>query len=279
MTDYGHELTFGSFLTPVAADPERTIALAQVTEQVGLKLIGIQDHPYTPELLEAWTILSVIAASTESVRVTLDVANLPFRHPVVLARSVASLDLLTGGRVDLGLGSGAYAEVAEANGIPPQTPGERIEALEESIAIMRELWTPDRAGVTFEGKHFSLAGAKRGPIPPHQPRIWLGALKPRMLRLTGARRRRLADAEQRDVRAGPDRGDAQDRRRGRRRGLPVAERDPADVQPVRPVRLGQRVPARLAAGLGPPAHRAHAHPGRRDVPPRDRLRGRPAPVR
>lgn len=209
MTDYGHPLTFGSFLTPTAADPDRTVALARVTEQVGLELVGIQDHPYTPELLDAWTILSVIAASTESVRVTLDVANLPFRHPVVLARSVASLDLLTGGRVDLGLGSGAYAEVAEANAIPPQTPGERIEALEESIAIMREIWTPERGGIKFHGKHFSLSGAKRGPIPPHQPRIWLGALKPRMLRLTG----RVADGwlMPNSGRFGPDQTEAMNR--------------------------------------------------------------------
>jgi len=189
MADYGHELVFGTFLTPTADNPDRVIALAQLTEQVGLDLVSLQDHPYQPRLLDAWTLLSVIAAHTESVKVSTNVANLPLRHPVVLARSVAGLDLITGGRVELGLGAGGFLEAVAANGGPQLTTGESITALEEAIAIIREVWKPAGGGIRLAGKHYTLAGAKRGPVPAHDVEIWLGAYKPRMLRLTG----RLAD--------------------------------------------------------------------------------------
>lgn len=189
MTDYGHELRFGLFPTPYSDDPDRVVELAQLADQVGLDLVAIQDHPYTPELLEAWTLLSVIAARTQSVRVTLDVGNLPFRHPVVLARSVASLGLLTGGRVDLGLGAGGFSEPAVANGVPRRSTGERVEALDEAIRIIRKVWAPTGGGIRFDGKHFQMTGAKRGPVPVGDPEILVGAMKPRMLRLVG----RLAD--------------------------------------------------------------------------------------
>src|SRR4051794_9629207 len=108
MTDYGHDLLFGSFLTPSAARPDRVVALAQLTEQVGLDLVTVQDHPYQARFLDAWTLLAVIAARTTTVRVAPNVANVPLRPPAVLAKSAASLDLLSGGRVELGLGAGGF---------------------------------------------------------------------------------------------------------------------------------------------------------------------------
>ncbi|HEY1672584.1 MAG TPA: LLM class flavin-dependent oxidoreductase, partial [Streptosporangiaceae bacterium] len=104
MTDYGHPLLFGSFITPVAADPERTVGLAVLSEQAGLDLVTFQDHPYQPAFLDTWTLLSYVAARTSRVRLAANVTNLPLRPPAVLARSVASLDLLSGGRAELGLG-------------------------------------------------------------------------------------------------------------------------------------------------------------------------------
>ena len=187
--DYGHELVFGTFLTPAVDTPDRVIALAQLTEQVGLDLVSFQDHPYQPRLMDAWTLLSVVAAQTERVKVTTNVANLPLRHPVVLARSVATLDLITGGRVELGLGAGGFLDAVAANGGPRLTTGQSIAALEEAIAIMREVWTPGGGGIRLAGKHYTVSGAKRGPAPAHDVSIWLGAYKPRMLALTG----RLAD--------------------------------------------------------------------------------------
>ncbi|RZU22270.1 hemerythrin HHE cation binding domain-containing protein [Kribbella rubisoli] len=187
--DYGHELVFGTFLTPAVDNPDRVIALAQLTEQVGLDLVSFQDHPYQPRLMDAWTLLSVVAAQTQRIKVTTNVANLPLRHPVVLARSVATLDLITGGRVELGLGAGGFLDAVAANGGPQLTTGQSITALEEAIAIMREVWTPTGGGIRLAGKHYTVAGAKRGPEPAHDVSIWLGAYKPRMLALTG----RLAD--------------------------------------------------------------------------------------
>ncbi|TCC44137.1 LLM class flavin-dependent oxidoreductase [Kribbella capetownensis] len=187
--DYGHELVFGTFLTPTVDNPGRVIALAQLTEQVGLDLVSFQDHPYQPRLMDAWTLLSIVAAQTERVKVTTNVANLPLRHPVVLARSVATLDLITGGRVELGLGAGGFLDAVAANAGPRLTTGQSIAALEEAIAIMREVWTPTGGGIRLPGKHYPVAGAKRGPQPAHDVEIWLGAYKPRMLAVTG----RLAD--------------------------------------------------------------------------------------
>jgi alkanesulfonate monooxygenase SsuD/methylene tetrahydromethanopterin reductase-like flavin-dependent oxidoreductase (luciferase family) len=187
--DYGHDLVFGTFLTPAIDDPARVIALAQLTEQVGLDLVSFQDHPYQPRLMDAWTLLSVVAAQTQRIKVTTNVANLPLRHPVVLARSVATLDQITGGRVELGLGAGGFLEAVAANGGPHLTAGQSMTALEEAIAIIREVWTPTGGGIKLSGKHYTVAGAKRGPQPAHDVEIWLGAYKPRMLAVTG----RLAD--------------------------------------------------------------------------------------
>jgi alkanesulfonate monooxygenase SsuD/methylene tetrahydromethanopterin reductase-like flavin-dependent oxidoreductase (luciferase family) len=190
MADYGHDLLFGIFPTPTAADPDRAIALAQLAEQSGLDLVTVQDHPYQPRFLDAWTLLSVIAARTSRISVAPNVANLPLRHPAVLGRSAASLDLITGGRVELGLGAGTFWDAIEANGGPRRSPGQSVEALAEAIGVIRALWdTGTPGGARIPGKHYPLTGAKRGPAPAHDIGIWLGAIKPRMLRLTG----RLAD--------------------------------------------------------------------------------------
>ena len=109
-----------------------------------------------------------------------NVANLPLRPPAVLARSVASLDILSGGRVELGLGAGAFWDAIEAIGGPRRTPREAVDALEEAIGVIRALWTPGRTP-RIDGEHYRLHGAKPGPFPVHPVGIWLGAYKPRML--------------------------------------------------------------------------------------------------
>lgn len=187
MTDYGHPLRFGTFLTPLAATAHRVVDLAVLTEQVGLDLVTVQDHPYQARFLDTWTLLSVIAARTERVTVAPNVANLPLRPPVVLARSVATLDLLSDGRVELGLGAGGFADAIAAVGGPRLTAPQRVDALEEALRIVRAVW--DDAGarsIREDGEHYSVRGAHPGPRPAHDVEIWLGAIKPRMLRLTGA---------------------------------------------------------------------------------------------
>lgn len=186
MTDYGHELLFGSFITPDASQPDRVVAFTQLSEQAGLDLATFQDHPYQPGFLDTWTLMSYLAAETSKIRLSANVLNLPLRPPAVLARSAASLDLLSGGRVELAIGAGAFWDAVEANGGPRRTPGEAVDALDEAIGVIRELWAADRRGsVRVDGKHYGVVGAKRGPAPAHDIGIWVGALKPRMLRMIG----------------------------------------------------------------------------------------------
>jgi hypothetical protein len=186
MADYGHTLTFGTFITPRNDAPQDVVKLAQLTEQAGLDLVTFQDHPYQPAFLDTWTLLTWVAAQTETVRLSGNVLNLPLRPPAVLARAAASLDLLSGGRFELGLGAGGFWGPVAAMGGPNRTPGEGVEALEEALDIIRQVWdTSTRRGVNVDGKHYQVRGAKRGPEPAHDIPIWLGALKPRMLRLIG----------------------------------------------------------------------------------------------
>jgi alkanesulfonate monooxygenase SsuD/methylene tetrahydromethanopterin reductase-like flavin-dependent oxidoreductase (luciferase family) len=186
--DYGHELRFGTFVTPQNERPHDVVALALLTERTGLDLVTFQDHPYQPAFLDTWTLLAWVAAQTETVRVAPNVLNLPLRPPAVLARAAASLDLLSGGRFDLGLGAGNRWDAIEAMGGPRRSPGEAVDALGEAIDVIRAVWDVSAAdSVDVEGEHHRVLGAKRGPAPGHKVEIWLGAYRPRMLRLTGAK--------------------------------------------------------------------------------------------
>ncbi len=248
MPDLGHPLQFGSFLTPTAADPQGVLDLALLSERLGLDLVTVQDHPYQPAFLDTWTLLSVIAARTTTVRVAPNVANLPLRRPAVLARSVASLDLLSGGRVELGLGAGAFWDAIAAMGGHRLTPGEAVTALTEAIDVVRQVWdAPARGGVRVEGRHHRVVGAKRGPAPAHPVEIWLGAYGPRMLAVTG----RLADGWL------PSLGHLQpgDLARGNRVVDDAAEaagRSPADVRRLLNV-SGRFAPGGDGPLTGPPA--------------------------
>jgi alkanesulfonate monooxygenase SsuD/methylene tetrahydromethanopterin reductase-like flavin-dependent oxidoreductase (luciferase family) len=174
MTDYGHDLLFGSFITPTNAAPERVVALAQASEQAGLDLVTFQDHPYQAGFLDTWTLLSYVAAQTEHIHVSANVLNLPLRPPAVLARAAASLDLL------------GFWDAIEAMGGRRLTPGQGVDALSEAIDIIRGTWdVRDRSYFRVDGTYYQVDGAKRGPAPAHDIGIWLGAYKPRMLHLTG----------------------------------------------------------------------------------------------
>jgi alkanesulfonate monooxygenase SsuD/methylene tetrahydromethanopterin reductase-like flavin-dependent oxidoreductase (luciferase family) len=188
--DYGHELEFGVFLGPDAAAGTRALELAQLTDVLGYDLVTVQDHPYQAKHLDALTLLAMVAARTSAVRVAPNVANLPLRPPAVLAQAIASLDVLSDGRAELGLGAGAFWDAIVAAGGPRRTPGEAVEALEEAIAVIRGVWgLAGNRSVDVDGSHYTVKGLHAGPSPLHDVQIWLGALKPRMLRLTG----RLAD--------------------------------------------------------------------------------------
>jgi len=184
MADYGHDLSFGIFVTPRADAGAHLIELARRADAAGLDWVSVQDHPYQPAFLDAWTLLTAIATATATIGVFPNVANLPLRPPAMLARAAASLDILSGGRVELGLGTGAFWDAIGAMGGPVRTAGESVDALREAITVIRALWTPG-SGARLHGKHYELDGAKPGPFPAHNVGIWVGAYKERMLRLTG----------------------------------------------------------------------------------------------
>jgi alkanesulfonate monooxygenase SsuD/methylene tetrahydromethanopterin reductase-like flavin-dependent oxidoreductase (luciferase family) len=99
----------------------------------------------------------------------------------VLAKAAATLDLLSNGRFELGIGGGAFWDAIEAYGGPFRGAGESLEALEEAIVIIRMIWSGERS-LRFSGKHYRLAGAHGGPAPAHHIGIWIGAYGPRALR-------------------------------------------------------------------------------------------------
>lgn len=182
MTDYGRELEFGWFADP-ADDPATLLKAARVGDAAGLDLIGVQDHPYNNKQLDTLTLLSAMGAVTERVRLFPDVANLALRGPVLLANAAASIDRLTNGRFELGLGSGAFWDAIVAIGGPRWSPGEARRATEEGIDIMKAWWS--ERSLTYAGKQYSVKGARPGPHPVHPIGIWLGVTGPRMLNLLG----------------------------------------------------------------------------------------------
>ena len=183
---YGHDLQFGTFITPRNDPPHAAAQLAELSEAVGFDLVTFQDHPYQPSFHDTWTLLTWAAARTERVHLSANVMNLPLRQPAVLARSAASLDLLSDGRFDLGLGAGGFWDAIEAMGGRRLTPGQAVDALSEAFDVIRGVWDQgDRSRFVVDGEYYRIDGAKRGPAPRHNIPIWLGAYKPRMLRLIG----------------------------------------------------------------------------------------------
>ena len=184
--DYGQPVRFGAFITPEAT--ERPLQQAAIADELGFDVIGVQDHPYQRRFYDTWTLLTAMAMRTERITLFPDVVNLPLRPPAMLAKAAATLDILSGGRVEVGLGAGGFWEAIKAYGGPARTPGESVSAVEEAIQVMRLLWSGQH-GIRFDGEIYRLAGAHSGPVPPHAIGIWLGAYRPRMLSLVG----RLAD--------------------------------------------------------------------------------------
>src|SRR3982074_745997 len=114
--DYDHSLEFGYFLIPDAGDPQGVRETARLAGRLGYVLLAVQDHPYQPAHLDTLALLGVILGQTEQIRVFQDVGNLPLRPPAVFAKAAATLDVLSGGRFEAGLGAGAYLDAARAMG-------------------------------------------------------------------------------------------------------------------------------------------------------------------
>ena len=188
MADYGRELEFGVSVEPLADPPDWAARIAVAADRAGLDLVGIQDHPYQRRFLDTWTLLATLVPVTGRIRFFPDVANLPLRPPAMLAKAAASLDVLSGGRVEMGLGAGFFWDAIQAMDGPRRSPAEAVRSVEEAINVMRLVWSDERS-LRFEGEIYSLRGMRPGPHPFHDIGIWVGAYGPRMLALIG----RLAD--------------------------------------------------------------------------------------
>jgi alkanesulfonate monooxygenase SsuD/methylene tetrahydromethanopterin reductase-like flavin-dependent oxidoreductase (luciferase family) len=162
MADYGHRLQFGFFLDPTSGQPEFLVDIARMVESLGFDLIGVQDHPYQSRHFDSLALIGFLLGRTDHVRIFPDVASLPLRPPAMLAKHAATLDQMSGGRFELGLGAGAFWNGIRAMGGPMRAPGESLDAMAEAVAIIRAFW---RGGtVRLDGPHYRVTGLRPGPL-------------------------------------------------------------------------------------------------------------------
>jgi F420-dependent oxidoreductase-like protein len=206
------------------------LALASACEEHGLEGLFTSDHYRSFHgggglgAFDAWTVLSALAARTETIRLGTLVSPVTFRHPSVLAKAALTVDHVSGGRIEVGMGAGWNEDEHRAYGIPFPPLGERMAMLAEQLRIVHETWTEET--LVHEGEHYRVGGTPGEPKPfqqPHPPLIVGGRGGPRSLDLAArwADEYDLFDADPEDfVRVRPLLAEACQRHR----------RDPADVR-------------------------------------------------
>src|SRR2546427_2816986 len=164
--------------------------LAQRAEKSGFASFWVSDHFFggpggTPDrnCLEAWTLLAALARDTTKLRLGVLGAAVQYRSPALQAKMAASVDHISGGRLEFGVGAGWKEDEYRAYGYDFPSPGDRVDQLREGIEITERLWKDDRA--TFHGKHYRIDDAVCSPKPTQRPRppIWIGGAGPRVMRL------------------------------------------------------------------------------------------------
>lgn len=180
-------LRFGISVVPSAGDYAGILEQVRVAEEGGLDLVGIQDHPYQRRFLDTYSLIADLLARTERLRLFPDVTSLAMRDPPMIAKAAASMDAMSGGRFELGLGAGNFWNAVEGMGRPARTNTEAFAALEEAIAILRAALDVDaeRRVVRGPGPFYPIPGYPAGPPPAHRIGIWLGVYRSRGLRLVG----------------------------------------------------------------------------------------------
>jgi F420-dependent oxidoreductase-like protein len=172
------EFTVPNGPTGIAAELARVGAAA---EAAGVTHLSVMDHyfqmehvkPATDPMLEGYTTLGFLAAHTATARLGLLVTGVTYRHPGLLAKIVSTVDVLSGGRGELGIGAAWYEREHRGLGVPFPPLAERFERLEETLRICRQMWDPDTNG-PFEGKHYQLAETLCSPQPISKPPILIG---------------------------------------------------------------------------------------------------------
>jgi F420-dependent oxidoreductase-like protein len=166
-------------------------AVWRVADEAGFDHCWCMDHFATlgprddGPIFEAWTLLAGMAVATSRTRIGCMVTGNTYRHPAVLAKAAVTVDHLSGGRLEFGLGAGWAENEHTMLGLPFGTKGERADWLEEACELIRSLWTQQRT--SFDGKHYKLTGAIAEPKPVQQPHppIWIGGSgRERTLRIT-----------------------------------------------------------------------------------------------
>jgi F420-dependent oxidoreductase-like protein len=159
---------------------ETMTGVAQRIEEVGFESLWVYDHfhtvpaPTQEATYEAWTLMASLAAVTSTVRLGQMCTCNTYRPPSYLAKVAASIDVISGGRLEMGIGAGWYEHEHDGYGYPFLEPGPRIRMLEEGLEIMKAMWTEDV--VDYDGRHYRLQGAICQPKPlqsPHIP-LWVG---------------------------------------------------------------------------------------------------------
>ena len=161
---------------------ERITAIADAS---GLDYVGIQDHPYNDGFTDTLSLITWLAARTRHVHLFPNVANLPLRPPAMLAKQAATIDVLSGGRFELGLGAGAFADGIAGMGGARRSAGQSRGALSEAIDIIRASWAGEP--YSYRGTYYELPGVRPGPRPAHDIGLWLGVVGPRAVQLVGAK--------------------------------------------------------------------------------------------
>jgi probable F420-dependent oxidoreductase len=171
------EIRFGT--GPGMGGPETIKEAARIAEKAGFSSIGMPDHFMIP--VSPLIGLQAIADATTTIRLTTAVLDHDFRHPGVLAKDLATLDVLSGGRVEVGIGAGWLQAEYEQSGIPFDRASVRIERLEEYVTILKGLFADEP--FSFEGKHFTIKEMRGSPTPIQRPRppIMIGGGGPKIL--------------------------------------------------------------------------------------------------
>jgi len=188
MPDFGHALQFGTFPEPLAQPPDHAFGLAVRSERWGYDVVAFQDHPYMGDYLDVWTLMSWVAARTSRIRIASNVINLGMRSPALTAKAAATIDLLCGGRFELGVGAGNRWEAMAGMGVRQLRHGQAIDALDEALDVIAGSWATDQPSpLVLSGRYHALTGMHRGPGAAHRIPICISAYQPRMLNLVGRR--------------------------------------------------------------------------------------------
>jgi F420-dependent oxidoreductase-like protein len=151
-------------------------SLAQTAETIGVRTLSVMDHwfqmearwPAEEPMMEGYTTLGFVAAKTERLRVRLLVGGVTYRHPGLLAKTVTTLDVWSGGRAELGIGAAWYEREHLGLGVPFPPLSERFERLEETLQICGQMWSDDNG--PYDGTHYHLAETLCSPMPVSSPR-------------------------------------------------------------------------------------------------------------